>query len=58
VLDQFWVDATPQEQGRACEPYIVPADKGETCALEQLEVAVDYVSGVQRGALACGENEP
>jgi hypothetical protein len=40
-------------------PEIVPADRGEACLLEErLEVAVDYVLGVQRGALARGENEP
>jgi len=40
-------------------PEIVPADKREILLLEQrLEVAVDDVLGVQRGALACGENEP
>ena len=35
---------------------IVPAYRGEARVLEErLEVAVDYVLGVQRGALACGE---
>jgi hypothetical protein len=59
VLDQFRMDAAPQKQRGACVPEIVPADRGEIRAIEQrLEVAVDYVLGVQRGALACGENEP
>ena len=40
-------------------PEIVPADKREILLLEQrLEVAVNYVLRVQRGALARGENEP
>jgi hypothetical protein len=38
---------------------VVPADRGEACPLEEwLEVTVDYVLGVLRGALARGENEP
>jgi hypothetical protein len=36
----------------------VPADRGQTCTLEErLEVAVDYVLGVEGGALARGEYE-
>jgi hypothetical protein len=59
MLDQFRMNAAPQKQRGACVPEIVPADRGEIRAIEQrLEVAVDYVLGVQRGALACGENEP
>ena len=59
VLDQFRVDAAPQKEGSAGVPEIVPADRGEACLLEErLEVAVDYVLSVLRGALACGENEP
>jgi hypothetical protein len=39
-------------------PKIVPADRGEARVLEErLEGAVDYVLSVQRGTLACGENE-
>ena len=52
VLDQFRVDATPQEQGCAGVPEVVPADRGEACAVEErLEVAVHHVLGVQRRAL-------
>jgi hypothetical protein len=47
VLDQFRVDATPEQQSSACVPEIVPANRGEACSLEErLEVAVDYVLGV------------
>jgi len=53
------MNAAPKEQGGASMTEVVPADKGEACLLEErLEVAVDDVLGVQRGALACGENEP
>jgi hypothetical protein len=39
-------------------PEIVPANRGETCALEErLEVAVHYVLSLQGGAYLCGENE-
>ena len=59
MLYEFWVDAAPQKEGSAGVPEIVPADKWEIFLLEErLEVAVDYVLGVLRGALACGENEP
>jgi hypothetical protein len=59
MLDQFRVDAAPQKQSSAGVPEIVPADRREARVLEQrLEVAVDYVLGVHRGALARGENEP
>ncbi len=47
MLDQFRVDAAPQKQGGAGVPLIVPADRGEACALEErLEVAIDYVLSV------------
>ena len=47
VLDQFRMDATPQEQGGARVSEIVPANRGETSTSQQgLEVAVDYVLGV------------
>ncbi len=59
MLDQLRVDATPQKQGSARVPEVVPTDGGEASAPEErLEVAVDYVLGVLCGALARGENEP
>jgi hypothetical protein len=37
----------------------MPTNEGEDCLLEEgLEVAVDDVLGVQRGACPCGEDEP
>ena len=40
-------------------PEIVPADRGKLRMLEErLEVAVDYVLGVQQRTLARGKNEP
>jgi hypothetical protein len=52
------VDAASQKEGGASMPKIVPADRGEARVLEEwLEVVVDYVLSVQRGTLACGENE-
>jgi hypothetical protein len=58
MLGQFRVDTAPQKEGSARVAEVVPADRGEARVLEErLEVAVDYVLGVQRGALACGENE-
>jgi hypothetical protein len=58
MLDQFRVNATPQEQGSACVPEIVPASRGETRVLEErLEVAVDYVLSVKRGTLTSREYE-
>ena len=59
MLDQFRVDAAPQKHGGARVPEIVPADRGEARVLgERLEVAVDYVLGVERRTLARGEYEP
>jgi hypothetical protein len=59
MLHESRVDATPQKQGSARVPEVVPTDGGEASAPEErLEVAVDYVSGIQRGGLACDENEP
>src|SRR5215212_2450991 len=59
VLYQFRVDAASQKEGSASVPEIVPANRGETRALEErLEAAVDYVLSVQRGAFTCGENRP
>ena len=55
------MNAAPKEQGgaRVTEVVPVPVDRGEARATEQrLEVAVDYVLGVQRGALARGKNQP
>ncbi len=58
MLYSLRVDVAPQEQGSARVPEIVPADRGEARSLEErLEVAIDYVLGVQRGALARAENE-
>ena len=59
MLHEFRVDAAPKKEGSAGMTEIVPADRGEVCLLEErLEVAVDYVLGVLRGAPARGENEP
>jgi hypothetical protein len=59
MLHEFRVDAAPQKEGSAGMTEVVPADRGEVCLLEErLELAVDYVLGVLRGALARGENEP
>ena len=58
MLYEFRVDAAPQKQRGAGVPEIVPADRGEACTPEErLEVAVDYVLGVQGSTLARGENE-
>jgi hypothetical protein len=47
MLDQFRVDAAPQEQGGAGVTEVVSANRGETLSLEEwLEVAVDYVLSV------------
>ncbi len=47
MLYEFRVDAAPQEQGSAGVTEVVPADRGEACALEErLEVAIDYVLSV------------
>ena len=41
------MDAVPQKQGGTCVPEVVPANRGETSALEErLEVTVDYLLGV------------
>ena len=50
----------PREQeGSVSVPEIMPSYVGQPCPLEErFEVAVDYVLGVERGALARGENEP
>jgi hypothetical protein len=49
---------TPQNQGSACVPEIVPTNKGETRALEErLEVAVDDVLSVEGSTFAGGEYE-
>jgi hypothetical protein len=59
MLHEFRVDAAPQKEGGAGVSEIVPADWGDTRMLEErLEVTVDHVLGVQRDALARGENEP
>jgi hypothetical protein len=57
VLDQFWVDAASQEQCGARVPEVVPTDGGEARFLEErFEVAVHHVLGVERRALARGED--
>ena len=59
MLHEFRVDAASQKEGSAGMTEVVPADRGEARMQEErLEVAVDYVLSVLRGALACGENEP
>ena len=58
MLDQFRVNAAPKKQSSACVPEIMPANRGETSTLqERLEVAVDYVLGVEGSTLTCGEKE-
>ncbi len=58
MLDQFRVDATPQKEGSACVPEIVPTNRGETRTLEErLEVAVHDVLSVKGGTLTSRENE-
>jgi hypothetical protein len=47
MLDQRRVDAAPQQQRSARVPEIVPANRGQTRALEErLEVAIHYVLSV------------
>ena len=50
--------ATSQQQGCVGVPEIVPPYVGQLRSLEQgLEEPVDYVLGVEGGALARGEDE-
>ena len=47
MLDQFRMNTASQKQGGASVSEIMPADRGETCTLEErLEVTVDYVLSV------------
>jgi hypothetical protein len=47
----FRVNATPQKQGGARVPEVVPANIAKPCALQQgLEVPVDDVQGVHQRA--------
>jgi hypothetical protein len=57
-LDQLRIYVTGEQEGSAGVPEVVPADGGKArCFEERFEVAIDHVLGVQRSALARGENE-
>jgi len=58
VLNQFRMNAASQKQRGAGVPEVVPANRGEIRMLkERLDVAVDYVLGIEGSTFACSENE-